>query len=468
MSECERAPVERMEKEDGGWAWIVLVCSCVLGMSVRSYIGTFGLLYQEPLRQMETDTTDAAWLFNLCKALQLLGGMCAGPAAAASSHRSVMTIGLFMQALGLFASAFAHSVLAHTFTFSILVGFGGGLDFVSSYLNVNRHFNKRRGFAIGMYLSSLSIGHMLMPQLIEASMHLYASQGTMILLAGIAIQMFPLVLLQSRPQLPYSREILHVQTCDSDHDRLEAALDHEPPKHEQQPMKPKKHMRNAMTSIDPWKQAAKKFFSSLDFSVMKESMWWMLTITDSVFSLVLGNMGMILPLLATDRGFPEGSGALLLTISGSTELLSRLIVPPLTDIKKIDNRYLFMFWLFTVSIVPLGFALSESFSLTAVMSSFLGLGTGAIIGMPSLLLSFHFTASRLPSAMTFKLALKSLSFFVGPVVGILRDTTGNYNLLFYVFSASSFITSGGWILYVVIGKKKRIEDQHENEGKPSS
>ena len=33
-----------------------------------------------------------------------------------------MTVGLFMQALGVFASAFVHSVLAHTFTFGILVG----------------------------------------------------------------------------------------------------------------------------------------------------------------------------------------------------------------------------------------------------------------------------------------------------------------------------------------------------------
>ncbi|CAG0901516.1 unnamed protein product [Darwinula stevensoni] len=441
---------------DGGWAWVVLVCTCIQGVTVWAFIGVFGLLYEEPLRQMGADATDAAWLFNFCKALQYLGGMCAGPVVVAASHRGVVTAGLLMQAVGLFASAFAGSVLGHTFTFSVLVGFGSGLQFIGSYLHLNLYFDKRRGFAVGMYMSSISVGFMLVPQLVEASLHHFASQGTMIILSGIAVQMLPFAFVQTTHPLPRSKKILPDQTCDSDADlQEEAATDQEPPKQINRPAEPDDPARGTCSGL--WKRIVGRFHPSLDFTVLREPIWWMLTITDSVFSLALTNAAMIQPLLATDRGFPDGSGALLLTVSGCAELVSRLIVPSLTDVKRIDNTYLFMFWLFAASLTPLGFALSESLPLTAVMSGFLGLGTGAVIGMPNLLLTYYLSVSRLPSAITFKLVVKGLSFFIGPGIGKLRDATGDYNLLFYIFTASLLLNSGAWVLYVVVERRRRIQ-----------
>ena len=151
----------------------------------------------------------------------------------------------------------------------------------------------------------------------------------MIMLSGMAIQMLPFALVQTMQPSP--GETLPARR-DPDADLQEEATTDQEAKQTDRPSEPD----GARSTI--WRRAAARL--GHDFTVLRERVWWMLTLTDCVFSLALSNLGMLLPLLATDRAFPPGTGALLLTVSGCAELVSRLAASALTGVVTHPGEFL--------------------------------------------------------------------------------------------------------------------------------
>lgn len=71
-----------------------------------------------------------------------------------------------------------------------MIGIGQGIIYPATSLALNTYFRKKRNVAMGLSVTMTGLGPILMPLLINVLLENYATTGTLLILAGIAIHSF--------------------------------------------------------------------------------------------------------------------------------------------------------------------------------------------------------------------------------------------------------------------------------------
>lgn len=93
-----------------------------------------------------------------------------------------------------------------------------------------------------------------------------------------------------------------------------------------------------------------RFVELLDCSLLKDRGFLNLLFGLSIFYVAEMNFKMVTPFFIRSLGFNQSDVALCLSISALTDILARIVVPPLCDRLKITKRIIFMTSIFFVAI----------------------------------------------------------------------------------------------------------------------
>ncbi|XP_041564642.1 monocarboxylate transporter 13 isoform X2 [Drosophila elegans] len=175
---------------DGGWGWLVLLCSCLPNILIPGTIKSFGVLFSEFTEAFNSSPTKASWLPALCYFLYSSLGPVSSILSVKYSYRTVTLLGGASASLGMILSFWASSIEYLYVSYGVLVGIGAGLSFPPTVYIVTSYFAKLRGLANGLCISGSALGSIILPPLLRWLLETYGYHGSCLIMGGITLNVF--------------------------------------------------------------------------------------------------------------------------------------------------------------------------------------------------------------------------------------------------------------------------------------
>lgn len=124
---------------------------------------------------------------NLSSVFTNLSGWFIGIAIEHFSLRQISAVVSLLISLGLIISSLASTLPQFILSYGVMVGIGFGLTGSAAFLAVCSFFTVRRNRAVSFAMTGIGIGQILLPQIVTALMPVYGSQGTILIIGGLAL-----------------------------------------------------------------------------------------------------------------------------------------------------------------------------------------------------------------------------------------------------------------------------------------
>ncbi|CAL7935058.1 unnamed protein product [Xylocopa violacea] len=172
---------------DRGWAWVIVAGVTIINLAILPIQQSFGLIFRERFFSLGITATQTSLILHLNGTITCSLGLISGPMMKRFTFRKVAFLGGFTVAIGICATAFAVSLPTIIITYCIIVGVGHGIVFPATSLAMNTYFRKKRNIAMGLSVTLTGLGPILMPLLIAKLLEDYATTGTLLILASVAM-----------------------------------------------------------------------------------------------------------------------------------------------------------------------------------------------------------------------------------------------------------------------------------------
>lgn len=172
---------------DRGWAWMIVAGVTIINLAILPIQQSFGLIFRERFFALGITATQTSLILHLNGTITCSLGLISGPMMKRFTFRKVAFLGGLTVAAGICMTAFAVSLPSIIFTYCIIVGVGHGIMFPATNLAMNTYFRKKRNIAMGLSVTLTGLGPILMPLLIAILLENYATTGTLLILASIAM-----------------------------------------------------------------------------------------------------------------------------------------------------------------------------------------------------------------------------------------------------------------------------------------
>ncbi|KAJ8947363.1 hypothetical protein NQ318_002889 [Aromia moschata] len=177
----------------------------------------------------------------------------------------------------------------------------------------------------------------------------------------------------------------------------------------------------------PKKTAWQKIVVFMDFDLLKDPIYLNLVFGLSIFYVAEQNFKMVTPFFFKDIGYDKSDVALFLSVQALTDILARLILPPICDRLLISKRTLFMTGIFVLGICRSVLAEQTEWTMIMIWLFVCGFFRGAALINFTITISEYSSLEKLPAAFGLHMVGKGLFVVVfGPLLGQIRDKTGSF------------------------------------------
>ncbi|XP_071084393.1 monocarboxylate transporter 5-like isoform X1 [Haliotis cracherodii] len=181
---------------DRGWAWVIVGATFCINLIQVGMYRSFGILFVEFLKEFKASTSVTSLIMGIYSAsysLTALFGL--SIVLDRFSIRSTCILGGILMSLGGILSFFAMNIEFLIFTQSILSGMGSALLYGPGLVIIGLYFEKRRALAQAISSCGVSLGGMIVPQLIRYLLTEYGLRGTLLISGGLLMEILIFVLL---------------------------------------------------------------------------------------------------------------------------------------------------------------------------------------------------------------------------------------------------------------------------------
>lgn len=174
--------------EDGS-RWMVVLGSFLVQFIVCGItysLGIFQVVFQDVFSEDHFDTSWAGSIMLYVTALTSVAFRCL---MSKFGSRVCVMLGGLIAAGGLALSVFVGNLYQLYLTYGLMTGIGFGLACTPSIMIIEQHFHRQRFQAISITLGGVGSGIIAFPFIIEHLLQYYAWRGTLLLLAGFALNL---------------------------------------------------------------------------------------------------------------------------------------------------------------------------------------------------------------------------------------------------------------------------------------
>ena len=183
---------ERNKDIDGGYAWIILLAAFLICITMGAIDATMTLTYKQLIVKFGMTATEAGWVNGIHGTVRMLTSPAVSYMCYKTSFRFTAMLGALCYTVGLLMLTFATKHWILYVGFGVISGFGANTAFMMCYVALCTYFVKRRGRAVGIYLSGNKIGAMVFSPIIAYMYDNYGYTSTAMLLTCLALQRFAL------------------------------------------------------------------------------------------------------------------------------------------------------------------------------------------------------------------------------------------------------------------------------------
>jgi MFS family permease len=153
---------------DGGLvAWTQAIMAHLVVFNTWGYINSFGVFQTYYVDALRRPPSDISWVGSIQIFLVFFIGTFSGRATDAGYFRLVFTIGMILQAVGIFATSFATTYWQIFLSQGVCQGLANGLMFCPTLALLSTYFSKKRGLALGIAASGSATGGLVFPSIVQ-------------------------------------------------------------------------------------------------------------------------------------------------------------------------------------------------------------------------------------------------------------------------------------------------------------
>ncbi|KAK9509593.1 hypothetical protein O3M35_006872 [Rhynocoris fuscipes] len=211
----------------------------------------------------------------------------------------------------------------------------------------------------------------------------------------------------------------------------------------------------------PWYIKVVKFF---DLDLLKDGVYRNIWLGMSLAFTGEINFSLMTPLILGDRNFNIEETATFMSVIASADIIFRFLSPFAGEKLKVPPRYMYMYSLIMLVITRSALTFVYSYRSVFAVCLALGVAKGFRTVYMTLVIPNHVALEKLPSASGLQTVLNGILLLAfGPVVGFVRDISGDYNLCIYMINCMSLSTIILWSVEYLVrrGKVKKPEENIE-------
>lgn len=203
-----------------------------------------------------------------------------------------------------------------------------------------------------------------------------------------------------------------------------------------------------------------KIVNFMDLDLLKDPIYLNLVFGLSIFYVAEQNFKMVTPFFFDSIGYNKTDTALFLSVQAITDIIARLILPPICDRVNVRKRTLFMGGIFLVGISRSVLAEQTDYTMILVWLVVCGFVRGAALINFTITISEYSTLEKLPAAFGLHMVGKGLFVVaLGPLLGYIRDATQSYPICLHSQTFLIMLCCLAWsIEYIICWFKTRTKD----------
>ncbi|XP_058459541.1 uncharacterized protein LOC131435547 isoform X2 [Malaya genurostris] len=212
-----------------------------------------------------------------------------------------------------------------------------------------------------------------------------------------------------------------------------------------------------------------KIIAIFDLTLLKDRIYvnMMLGMAISVFAEI--NFSLMTPFILNDLGYHTKQIASIMSTLAVADLIFRFISPFVGDMLKLTPRIMYMISLAMLIVFRFGILVARSFQEIIIVAFFLGVSKGVRTVYMSLVIPSYIPIKRLPSAASIQMMVNGIILMtIGPLVGLIRDLSGNYSKSILFINAFTIVTLVMWAVEMAYVKRKTRKKQLEMIHTPAS
>ncbi|XP_017755351.1 PREDICTED: monocarboxylate transporter 9-like [Eufriesea mexicana] len=438
---------------DRGWAWVIVAGVSIIHLAIFPIQQSFGLIFRERFISLGITATQTSLIIHLNGTITCSLGLISGPMMKRFTFRKVAFLGGFTVAIGICMAAFAVSLPSIIITYCIIVGIGHGIVFPATNLAMNTYFRKKRNIAMGLSVTVTGLGPILMPLLIAVLLENYATTGTLLILAGVAIHSLVGALLL-RPfkekqitSITKDNDITASSAECNDHGVMKAVgrlkvenvtdakndanrrlLDETEQKTNNFEQQLSKNVNNENKEKEKT-SILTKISEHLDLALLNDSRYVAVILGMGVSLVAETNFNTMIPFVLTElSGLERTSIATVMSIQAVSDITARLCVPFLAQKTGWTSRNLYVLSLIgsTLGRTILS-TWGSSYIVVIAVALIIGIAKGTKAVFQALIIPDYVPLERLPAAYGMQMVCNGiLSITIGPIIGLVHDTMMSY------------------------------------------
>ncbi|XP_074651969.1 monocarboxylate transporter 13-like [Tubulanus polymorphus] len=398
----KQSTTSQMSSIETSWSWFVMVSSFFCHFLIYGVCWSVGVYYVVFLEEFQQDAGATSWIGAIQVSFVYFSGPLGSVMMNRFGYRPMMVAGTLLASLGLTMSMFATSIYHLYATFGILTGLGIGIAYVPSITAVGSWFDRHRTLAIGIACSGCGAGSFVFPRLIRFLVELYGWRGSLLVLAGINLN----IIVFSMFMLPS-------------------------PKDERDENINKKLIQSNSNSL-------------FNHHILIKKRYLLLSLNNLLYlfgmAVVYGHLSNFAKIKLDIQD--DNTSALLFSYLGLANFAGRLFFGLLGHHPKINVILAYACATFVGGVATIVMPFATSYTVLIVLSILFGFFTGCIGSyMPDLVIKFldiHHLAVGYGCLLVYE---GTGTLLGGPVAGWLFDLTLDYDVSFYVGGATMMIAA---------------------------
>ncbi|XP_062588822.1 monocarboxylate transporter 12-like isoform X1 [Saccostrea cucullata] len=417
---------------DQGWSWVVLFSSfgshCIHGF----FLSAIGVLQLSLLDHFRENVLKTSWALSIFLGLYSTTGPLASLVANQWSSRVAMVTGGLLVSIGHVLTAFMPNIFFVYVSLGIISGLGMGMCYTTCVVIVGYNFEKKRNFATGVAVSGVGIGAFALAPLMQMISDYFGYHGLWLLCGGLTLQfcVFGTLFFPSK-------------------------LENERKKKVKEDARKEQDITGFSNTFKAFRAQHRVLFS--------------ISLLNVYLSMFFSNLGVYLIYLhfasyVTSVGFSKLDAALLMSISGICNCISRILVGSAANASNMDEFVLFAgtFSLLGITTVLFPFY-GKTYGGQIFYMITLGLYNGSCYSLLNSISVMLAGVKNLAMVYGITMLFTGVGTFIGPMLGgFIVSSGGSYDLSIAVAGVSMVIGSVfAWASGV--GERKGIPIKHDDE-----
>lgn len=178
------------------------------------------------------------------------------------------------------------------------------------------------------------------------------------------------------------------------------------------------------------------------------------------------NFALLTPFILGEYGFTKLEVATFMSTLGGVDVITRIVIPFVATYIGWENRTFFLIGVGGLGIGRLVLAHVHTYGVSIAVAILMGIGKAMRTIFMALVIPTHVPLSRLPAASGLQLVTSGIVFVcVGPIVGWLRDSLGDYAITLHCLNIFTYLTIISWLLEAWYTNSRRKKDNNRQEEK---